>query len=145
MTKKMICLFVLISTIVLTVYGQQYNRARDFRVERTEDRRSVIITEYRGRSTDVNIPPQIGRRPVVAIGNTAFVGKNLTSVTIPDSVTSIGGGAFSGNPLTDITIPDSVARIHRRAFEGVRNLTRISIGANVEFLGIEEIAFNFVS
>ena len=41
---------------------------------------------------------------VTYIGNTAFIGSSLTSITIGESVTSIGGYAFAGcETLTSIT------------------------------------------
>jgi len=94
MNKKIICVGLLFSIVVITIYGQQYTRERDFTVQRTSDGNSVIITGYTGRDTDINIPPQISRRPVVAIGAGAFAGKNLTNVTIPNSVITIGRHAF---------------------------------------------------
>ena len=54
---------------------------------------------------------------VMAIGKTAFEGRQLTSVTIPDSVTTIGDSAFSNNQLTSIVIPDSVTTIGTSAFQ----------------------------
>ncbi|MCR4765236.1 MAG: leucine-rich repeat domain-containing protein, partial [Bacteroidaceae bacterium] len=43
--------------------------------------------------------------------------KNLTSITIPDSVTSIDGYAFSGcSALTFITIPNSISVISDGCF-----------------------------
>ena len=49
---------------------------------------------------------------------------NLTSITIPDSVTSVGYRAFSGcTGLTSITIPDSVTTIGSDAFSNCTNLT----------------------
>ena len=51
------------------------------------------------------------------IGDWAFCGCSLVSVTIPDSVTSVGEGAFSDcGSLTSITIPDSVTSIGDWAF-----------------------------
>ena len=69
--------------------------------------------------TDLVIPNTIAGKSVTSIGNYAFhfVGKNqLTSVTIPDSVTRIGKEAFWGNRLTNVTIPDSVTKIKKSAF-----------------------------
>ena len=78
---------------------------------------------------EVDIPSTIGGTPVTVIGNAgypgAFTGKNLTSVTIPSSVTSIGFGAFSSNQLTSVTIPSSVTSIGSSAFEAnaIREVT----------------------
>lgn len=56
---------------------------------------------------------------VTSIGNAAFYNyyQNLTSVTIPNSVTSIKSSAFEGcSSLTSVTIPDSVTSIGEAAF-----------------------------
>ena len=67
--------------------------------------------------------------------------KNLTSVTIPDSVTSIGGSAFSGcTSLTDITIPNSVTSIGDSAFNGCTSLTNITIPNSVTSIGYSAFA-----
>ena len=50
--------------------------------------------------------------------DSAFEMNELTSVTIPNSVTSIGGYAFHFNHLTSVTIPSSVTSIGEYAFEG---------------------------
>lgn len=60
---------------------------------------------------DVDIPGTIGGAGVIAIGNSAFSSKNLTSVTISNLVTSIGDAVFQGNQLTSVTIPNSVTNI----------------------------------
>jgi hypothetical protein len=63
-----------------------------------------------------------------SIGNVAFQGcTNLTSITIPDSVTSIGGGAFgSCTSLTSVTIGNSITSISSGAFSGCINLNEIT-------------------
>ena len=84
--------------------------------------------------TSVTIPDS-----VTSIGNAAFRGCNsLTSVTIPDSVTNIGDVAFGNcTSLTSITIPDSVTNIGDGAFCGCINLTSISIPNSVTTISHE--------
>lgn len=54
------------------------------------------ITEYNGTDTVVVIPSKINGVTVTTIGTDAFWGLNITSVTIPASVTEIGSNAFAG-------------------------------------------------
>ena len=70
----------------------------------------------------------------------SFSRKDLTSVTIPDSVTTIEFVAFSGNQLTSVTIPDSVTTIGDSAFAS-NQLTSVIIGNSVTTIG--EGAFNY--
>lgn len=61
--------------------------------------------------------------------------KNLTSVTIPNSVTIIGVSAFEGTSLTAITIPNSVTSIGGYAFSDCTGLASITIGNSVKSIG----------
>ena len=82
--------------------------------------------------TSVTIPDS-----VTSIGNCAFYGcSGLTSVTIPDSVTLIGDGAFyrcSG--LTSVTFPDSVNSIGMETYYGCSGLTSVTIPNTVTSIG----------
>ena len=63
--------------------------------------------------------------------NTFYQCYNLTSVTIPNSVTSIGEGAFEECGLTSMTIPNSITSIGNRAFYECCSLTSVTISNSV--------------
>ena len=68
--------------------------------------------------------------------NSFFECINLTSVTIPDSVTSIGPEAFAKcESLTSIKLPDSVTSIGDKAFFKCTALTSIKIPDSVTSIG----------
>ena len=71
------------------------------------------------------------------IGSCAFYDcSDLTSVTIPGSVTSIGGGAFSEcGGLTSVTFSEGVTNIGARAFGDCIRLTSIFIPNSVISMG----------
>ena len=68
------------------------------------DETTGTITEYNGTDTVVVIPSKINGVTVTTIGTDAFLGLNITSVTIPANVTEIGSNAFVGcTNLTSVT------------------------------------------
>jgi hypothetical protein len=83
------------------------------------------------------IPAEIGGVPVVGIDESAFQHQpEITSVTIPDSVTYIGNASFRDcTSLTSITIPNSVTSIEDSAFQGCASLTSVTIPNSVTSIG----------
>ena len=83
------------------------------------------------------IPDTIEGNPVISIGDNAFGDcENLTSITIPESVTSIGIRAFwSCTSLASIRIPESVTSIEDNAFAFCSKLTNVSIPGGVTLVG----------
>ena len=81
--------------------------------------------------TSITIP-----NSVTEIGDCAFYEcSGLTSITIPNSVTAIGNFAFSFcSGLTSITIPNSVTEIGEFAFECCSGLTEITIPSSVNHI-----------
>ena len=72
----------------------------------------------------------------------AFNGaKNLTSVSIPSSVTTVGVNAFRQTALTELTIPETVKTVKTGAFRDMSVLTTVTVEGNVNF---ENYAFRSV-
>jgi hypothetical protein len=87
-------------------------------------------------STTITIPEEFEGLRVTSIGQEAFYEcSNLTSVTIPQSVTSIGYCAFGLCGLTELTIPTSITSIGKSAFFKCLGLTSITIPSSVTSLG----------
>lgn len=113
-------------------------------------------SEQAACSKDVDVPSTIGGIPVTAIGDNAFDGRWLTSVSFPSSVQSIGNSAFMGNNLesivfsegllsigtsafydadiTSISLPDSLTTVGEGAFQSAYSLSSIHIGSGLAHL-----------
>ncbi|MCL1927284.1 MAG: leucine-rich repeat domain-containing protein [Treponema sp.] len=154
MNRKCIIGIAFVFLMTFSAYTQQYTPETDFTVTQNRDGTSVTITEYTGTSQTVNIPPRIQQLTVTHIGDStynrntetwsgSFAGKNLTSVTIPDSVTSIGNSAFRNNKLTSVTIPDSVTSIGEMVFAENLQLSAITVGTNnPNYCSIDGVLYN---
>ena len=103
-------------------------------------------------SGHVNIPSSVERNgkqyKVISIGDYAFKEcSELTSVTIPESVTSIGYAAFSScENLAEITIPESVTSIGDYAFLYCENIIYNAINATCgkNIFGLSEYDYNHI-
>ena len=86
---------------------------------------NIGVSAFNGSDlTSITIPSSVTSIEGLAIANCI----NLTSITIPNSVMSIGEYAFTGcTALTSITIPNSVTSIGSGAFSGCSDLTFITV------------------
>lgn len=122
---------------VLTLHGPEYQpftvtaRAYGKSCEMTINRRPSVpettgtfvfdpttgtIQKYLGSDPDVRIPKKLSDVFVTRIGENAFKEKDLTSVTIPDTVNVIEKGAFAYNHLRFVTLPKTLSEIGNEAF-----------------------------
>ena len=73
---------------------------------------------------------------VTYIGNGAFNGcLNLTSISLPKSLTSIGKEVFTNSGVTSITIPSGITSIPANAFNSCINLKTVTIPSTVNTIG----------
>ena len=108
---------------VKNTYGHYYATKNGFSDEdclltNELDDGTLEISNYAGNSATYEIPGEIDGKKVVRIGDSAFINcTELTSVTIPDSVTDIRWRAFYNCvSLKSVTIPKSVIDIDNYAF-----------------------------
>jgi hypothetical protein len=80
---------------------------------------------------------------VKRIPNTAFRDSNLRgALVIPDGVTEIGDYAFAGTQITSVTLPGSVTRIGANAFNGCTQLIGVTIPRSVTSISFGSGAFS---
>jgi hypothetical protein len=99
------------------------------------------ITGYAGAGGAVEIPSTIGGTTVLAIGADAFRDKsNITSISIPNSVTSIGEHAFfQCYGLKSISVPIQATTVASATFQYCTGIENITIPEGV--ITIEDRAF----
>ncbi len=98
----------------------------------------AVVKSCDKRAQTVIIPSEVNGLPVTYLGDYSFSEcSNLVEVVIPDSVKRIGNGAFSGSGITTITLPKGIRSIGKRMFSYCGSLndliipdTVIAIGAN---------------
>ena len=132
----------LVNSLVQTIRGTVEPVLEGLKYE-IVDGRNVTITRHTGNAATLNtlntlnIPSHINGLPVTVIRSFAFAYRSdLTSVTIPSSVTSIEGYAFfECRSLTSVTIPSSVTSIRYDTFNKCSSLTSITIPSSVTSIG----------
>ncbi len=88
----------------------------------------IYLIDYIGNEKELTLPESYNGKKY-AINSHAFYGQSdITSITIPNSVTSIGEYAFSGcSSLTSVTIPNRVTSIGEYAFNYCSSLKEVHI------------------
>lgn len=125
------------ASVTFTVYGLDNETGFKYSVSGN----GVSLENYTGTDTEVKIPSMINGKKVTNIGKWAFAfasnSKQITSVTIPNTVATIDEYAFNAcTNLENVNIPDSVKTIGKRAFYGT-NLKSVTIPNGVTSIGNE--------
>ena len=98
---------------------------------------SVVSFENRCFADCVNLTSISIPASVTKLNAYCFYGcSSLTSVTIPTSVTELKAYCFYGcRSLTSVTIPASVTSLEEKCFDGCISLTSITLPSSIKFLG----------
>lgn len=106
-----------------------------------EGNKATVTSGEQLYSGNVTIPQTVTHNgtdyAVIAIGSKAFNEcTQLTSVSIPNSITSIGSGAFwDCAALKSIAIPNTITKIEDYTFANCRSLEHVTIPSSVKEIG----------
>ncbi|HEY3853944.1 MAG TPA: leucine-rich repeat domain-containing protein [Verrucomicrobiae bacterium] len=124
----------LLATILAAILLAVTTAQGAFTYTTNADGTDVTITGYSGPNAVV-IPSTINDLTVTDIGETAFFDTDITSVSIPESVTNIGAASFEDcEDLTNAFLPNTLVRIGDGAFDQ-SGLTTITIPKSVTNIG----------
>lgn len=100
-----------------------------------EDQSELLLYPIAREDKSFIVPQSVG-----GIAEQAFAGaKNLTHITLSESITNIQSKTFAGSGLTEIVIPAEVTSIGSEAFTGCNALTSVTFKGGPS--GIGEKAF----
>ncbi|MGN0613350.1 MAG: leucine-rich repeat domain-containing protein, partial [Porcipelethomonas sp.] len=110
-------------------------------LENTDGTISVAASEYSqtGISGTVTIPDKLDGKTVTGICKSGFCGRDITSVTVPQTVTSIGSLAFANClSLTSVNLPKGITYMGELAFSSTLFETNLFKTSDPDFAVIDD-------
>ena len=103
------------------------------------ERAYTVVGLLLGAGSEVSIPKTYKDMPITKIAPEAFRGnEDLTSVSIPDSVTEIGEYAFAEcTALVRVALPKTVVSLGRGAFSNCIALESVTLGTSLRTIEAE--------
>ncbi|MDR2266511.1 MAG: leucine-rich repeat protein [Christensenellaceae bacterium] len=112
-------------------------------VPSTHEGKTVIRIDAGAFSGSTNITSMTLPSTLTQIGENAFFGcKNITTINLPSSLETIGKGAFSGcESIISVTIPNGITTVQALTFADCISLRKVEFPQNINFIRIEDQAF----
>ncbi len=102
-----------------SVCSKQFSKSEGITYELSDNGEYALVTGYTGAATKITVADTYEGKPVKVISNNAFKNKLITSISLPDGLTKIGEFAFNSCAnLTEITIGNNITYVGTKAFEG---------------------------
>ncbi len=95
----------------------------------------IEVDDYVGEEKDIVIPNEINSKPVLIINNAGFSHLQADSVKLPSCLKRIEMWAFMGSDIKTITMPESLEYIGYEAFLGAKNLEEVVLNEGLKFIG----------
>ena len=93
----------------------------------------LMITSYLGSSKDIVIPETFNNYTVTVIGHSVFMEKDITSVTMPDTIKEIQDYSFASNRnLKTVKLSNNLQVIGTNCFFNCRALESIELPATIK-------------
>lgn len=131
----LVCTSFISTPIVASAMPGEFEISYEVKADGT----AKIIRNYSAEASgDLVIPEYIDGYKVTEIGEAAFSwNSDVTSLTIPETVTTIGDSAFRGLAITKLVIPKSVTKMGEAAFCNNQSLASISFqeGTSISEIG----------
>lgn len=101
------------------------------------NKNELMLTEYKGTATDIVIPETYNNYTVTTIGSFVFNDLDITSVTMPDTITEIQDYAFAScKNLKSVKLSDNLKTLGADVFFYCTSLESIELPSSLEDLGI---------
>ena len=96
----------------------------------------VEILGYNGpRVATLVIPNEINNKPVISIGNEAFIELKIQKVVLPKTCKEIKDRAFNSCTLESIEFPDALISLGKSVFSDCKNLKAVEFNPNLRNIG----------
>lgn len=129
MKKFLIC----IVTILLPMVAKSQSvKIGNLYYSLNSDKTATVVSGTNNYEGEFEIPESITYNDisysVTSIERKAFYGcSNVTSITLPPTITSLGDWCFSGTRITSIIIPEQLTYISQGAFSNCRKLEIVTM------------------